>query len=425
MKDPWSRLLGFLALGIALFSASLFFLGGRDRIPASLAEEIRLYLTVREIIREQYVAPVKDEDLLRNALKGMVAGLDSYSRYYDSRERRELDSENAGEFVGIGIVIETSQPPLTVLFPQPSSPAEQAGIRVGDRIVAVDGASLEGLSLEAARQKIRGPEGSLVRLKLQPADGGEATEISLARKALADPSVFHAEILDARAGIGYLWISNFTERTLSEFDAAVERLRGQGMKSLILDLRFNPGGVLEAAVGLVNRFLCDGVIVSTEGRVEQYSREHRANPGACSLAGTPLALLINGESASASEVVAGAVQDLKLGTLLGSRSYGKGVVQSLKSLGEEGLVKLTTSYYYTPSRRNFERELSGGREGGIKPDVEIAVPRASEDALRRAANRFDTPEIYREAVEELRKKLGISNPWPADPARDAAVEALR
>lgn len=425
MKDPWSRLLGILALAIALFSAGLFFFGNSNRIPSALAEEIRLYLAVREIIREEYVAAIDEEELVRNALKGMVAGLDPYSRYYDPKERREFDAETAGEFVGIGIVIETSQPALTVLFPQPGSPAEKAGLRVGDRILAVNGISLEGMSFDAARQKIRGPEGTKLALTIASAEGGAIREISLERRAIADPSVSHAQMLDRDAGVGYVWISDFTERTLAEFDAAVEKLRTQGMRSLVLDLRFNPGGLLEAAVGLVNRFLCEGVIVSTEGRIERHSRSHRANPSSCNFAGTPLSLLINGESASASEVVAGAMQDLKLATIVGTHSYGKGVVQSLKSLGEEGLVKLTTSYYYTPSHRNFERELSGSKHGGIRPDLEISLPRAAEDAIRRAASRFDIPETYREAVAAFRARLGLADRWPEDTQREAAVSLLR
>lgn len=330
MKDPVSRVLAVLALFLAAGTAFLLFgeRGGREE--DAIQKELALYRRVRDVIREEYVRDVEGGELLRNTLKGMLNGLDPYSEYYDPKEEEELKIETAGKFVGIGIVVEVRSPALTVLFPQPGSPAEEAGIAVGDRILSIDGVPTEGTTVEQARQRIRGEAGTEALLRLRPGSGGPERKLGVRRESLRDPTVARARILDRERGIGYLWVGSFSQETLQEFDQAVERLKSEGLRALILDLRFNPGGVLDPAVGIVNRFLREGLIVSTRGRSEDATREHRADPEGCLLEGMPLAVLINGESASASEVLAGAVQDQGLGRLVGATSYGKGVVQSLR-----------------------------------------------------------------------------------------------
>lgn len=427
MRDTFSRILALVALALAAGTAVFFFRETRQKNSESIDEELALYRQVRELVKDHYVDDVRGDELIRDAMKGLVSGLDPYSQYYDRREKQRLQEENSGRFVGIGIIIETTQPTLTILFPHPGSPAEKAGLQVGDRIIAINGESIENVGSEIAREKIRGEEGSEVTLTVIPAGSGIPKEIKVQRQSLRDPTVSKVAMLDSQRGIGYLFVSGFSLETIAEFDQAVEKLQKEGMKSLIVDLRFNPGGVLDAAVTITNRFLKEGVIVSTRGRDPQFTREHRAKPEECRYSGLPLVVLLNGETASASEVFAGAIQDYRLGSLIGLKSYGKGVVQSLKMVDHgQAVVKLTTSYYYTPSNRNFEKTLSHGNGGGIEPDLIAPISRSGEDALRRASYRYDIPEKYRGPVEELRNQRGLAPEEKIpDPQLDTALAVLR
>jgi carboxyl-terminal processing protease len=421
--------LGFLAACTAVSATTALFVS-RLTLAGTGADDARhqaaLFAHVHELVQEEYVEPTEGNDLLYAALRGMVESLDPYSRFYPPEEERALEEETSGRFVGIGVVIETQSPPLTISYPLEESPAERAGLGIGDRIIEVDGRSTGGLGVDEARDLIRGAVGSSVRLRVVPAEGGPPREVVVRREPMRDATVSLSHLVDPAAGIGYLWISSFSEETPQEFDAAVERLRSEGMTSLVLDLRLNPGGVLDAAVHIVNRFLPDGVVVETKGRTRDSMRTIRAIPSEASFEGIPVVVLQNEGSASASEIVAGAVQDHRIGVVVGTRSWGKGVVQSIKRIGDEGIsIRLTTAYYFTPAGRNFERELEGGGGGGIAPDLLVEVSRDEIEGIRNNLERYDVPEKYRAKVEERRRARGLHTEPEPDPQLDAAVALLR
>jgi len=420
---------GLLAACTAVSAATALFVS-RATLAHPDAEDARhhaaLFSHIQGLVSEEYVEPTDERDLLYAALRGMVESLDSYSRFYPPEEERSLEEETSGRFVGIGVVVETQSPPLTISYPLERSPAEQAGIGIGDRIIEVDGRSTGGLGVDEARDLIRGAAGSSVRLRVVPAAGGAPREVVVRREPMRDSTVSLARLVDRHAGIGYLWISSFSEETPEEFDAAVERLRDEGMRSLVLDVRLNPGGILDAAVHIVNRFLPNGVIVETRGRTRDSMRSIRAIPSEATLEGIPVVLLQNEGSASASEIVAGAIQDHRLGVVVGTRSWGKGVVQSIKRIEAEGIsVRLTTAYYYTPAGRNFERELQHGGGGGIAPDILVEVDRGEIEGIRRNLERYDVPDKYRVKVEERRRARGLRTDFEPDPQLDTALALLR
>ncbi|HET6202687.1 MAG TPA: S41 family peptidase [Planctomycetota bacterium] len=419
--------LAVFATSMAL-AAGTAFVVARATAPAvdeELQREAAVYARIRNLIREEYVDEVEPRTVLYNALHGMVEGLDPYSRFYEPEETRSLEEETSGRFAGIGIVIEPGSLPITIAFPQPESPAERSGLRVGDRIVEVDGLAVDEADPEEARDRIRGREGTEVRLAVLPADGGPRREILVRREGMRDTSVSLARILDPERRIGYLWISSFSEETVGEFDEAMEGLNRQGMKGLVLDLRFNPGGVLDAAVTLANRFVREGLIVYTRGRTDESWDRKLADAEQVRYEGVPVVLLQNGSSASAAEVLAGALQDHRVAVLLGEPSFGKGLVQSIRKLEDEhGAVKLTTARYYTPLGRTFERD-ERRRTGGIEPDVLVEVSERAERLLRAHLERYEVPERYRAEVEARRRKQGVQEKPPPDPQLDAALALLR
>ncbi|MGH7150510.1 MAG: S41 family peptidase [Planctomycetota bacterium] len=420
---------------LAMFAGSMVLAAGTAFVVAratappvvddELQHEAELYARIRNLIREEYVDEIAPRKILYNALHGMLEGLDPYSRFYEPEETRSLEEETSGRFAGIGIVIEPGSPPITIAFPQPDSPAEKAGLRVGDRIVEIDGQPVEEADPDQVRDRIRGEEGTEVRLAVLPGAGGPRREVSVRREAMRDTSVSLVHVLDPERGIGYLWISSFSEETVGEFDAAMEGLQRQGMKALVLDLRFNPGGVLEAAVAIANRFVREGLIVETRGRTDDAWDVKKAEADEVRHQGLPVVLLQNGSTASASEVLAGALQDHRAAVLVGEASFGKGYVQSIKPLGEEhGAVKLTTARYFTPLGRTFERDEER-RTGGIEPDVVVELAERAERVLRNHLERYEIPERYREEVEARRRHRGVEEKPPPDPQLDAALGLLR
>ena len=327
--------------------------------------ELALLESVVELTREEFVDDVEPAELIDDALRGMLSDLDDYSAYFGPEEIARLDRETYGEFRGIGVVFAAPTSSGEILFPVPGGPASRAGMRVGDRIRTVDGTPLEELPQGLAAHIQTGGED--LQLGVIGLDDVERT-LLLHPEPVLDPTVRHARLLDPERGVGYLAILSFTRRTPDEFDAAVATLRQRGMRALVVDLRSNLGGILDAAVELANRFVPEGVLVSTKTR--QGLEAMRADAGKAALAGLPLVLLIDGRSASASEVLAGAVQDHAVGALVGEPTYGKGTVQTLTRFGEgRAIVKLTTGVYLTPSGRRIERVE--GRELGISPDVAL------------------------------------------------------
>jgi carboxyl-terminal processing protease len=343
------------------------------------------YETLSRIISKinaHYVEEVDSKKLFYGAYEGMMSALDPHSAFLPPAEKEDLEIETRGEFGGLGIEITLDQNGvLMVITPIEDTPAFRAGVLAGDRIVEIEGKSTKGLSLRDAVQKLRGPKGKPVTIKVLH-ETGKLEDITIVRDIIKLQSVRDARMVDPVRKIGYVRLSQFQRNSGDDLDAAVKELRDKGMKALILDLRFNPGGLLRAAIEVSDRFLSKGVVVSTKGRSspEQVFKAHENG----TYADFPLAVLISGRSASASEIVSGAIQDHKRGILVGMRTFGKASVQTLIRLEDgKSALRLTTAYYYTPSGRLIHHNYNDPdqKEWGIKPDIEVPVTPEEEVAL--------------------------------------------
>jgi len=351
----------------------------------------------------------------------MIETLDPYSRFYGADEVAQLRRETSGHYTGIGVVFATPLSDARVLFTLPQSPARKAGLRVGDQLLRVAGKNVGDMTPSELRAILGQPDREPVEVAVLGRDQVERST-QIGSDALIDPSVRHARIVDAQLGVGYLAILSFSQETADEFDSAVRDLKSQGMKALIVDLRGNLGGVLRTAVRIANRFIPNGVIVSHEGRAEtiRYSAEEKL----ATLAGLPLVLLVDGESASASEVLAAAIQEHRAGVVIGTPTYGKGMVQQVRTFGDgDMVVKLITSYYYTPSHRNIERTVDGAWAKGLLPDIEMTLTPTEVEAIRAYRASYSPPEDSRDAIADWEREEGrrLSPATPPDAHIDAAI----
>ncbi|MCP1673352.1 carboxyl-terminal processing protease [Natronocella acetinitrilica] len=333
---------------------------GAERLPL---EDIRTLSEVFSRIKADYVEDVSDQELLESAVRGMLQGLDPHSSYLSPSEFRDLQEGTQGQFGGLGIEVGQEDGFLKVIAPIDDTPAQRAGIRPGDLIIRLDGKTTKGMGMSEAVSMMRGEPGEEIVLTIVR-DGEDAPfDVTLVRDIIRVQSV-RSRVLEP--GFGYVRISQFQSRTGPNLLDAIDKLKAESdgpLKGLVLDLRNNPGGVLQAAVSVSDAFLREGRIVYTEGRVQQAQMSFDANP-ADVLDGAPLVVLINGGSASASEIVAGALQDHGRAVIMGSRSFGKGSVQSVVPLNSGAAVKLTTARYFTPNGRSIQAD-------GIRPDVEL------------------------------------------------------
>jgi carboxyl-terminal processing protease len=357
-------------------------------------EFARLY-AVYQRIKASYVEPVDDETLFRGAIDGMLASLDPHSAYLDGSSLQRLETMIVGNFQGLGISIQMDDGAVKVVSPFRGSPADQAGIKAGDFITHIDGRLIYGLEIDEAVQQMRGPAGTTVALTLFRAGRDEPVEVTVTRGVIELEPVT-SELKDG--AIGHISVNEFSADVGRDVAAAIVSLRreaGGRLNGLVLDLRRNPGGSLDEAVALSDLFLTQGQIVSQRGR---YSRDtifydaetvYRGD----ALQGTPMIVLIDEGSASASEIVAGALQDHNRALIMGERSFGKGSVQTLLPLGRDSALKLTTARYFTPSGRSVQ-------EGGIDPD--IRVPQLSDpDAERRQRYALRESDLRGHLVNEL------------------------
>ncbi len=392
-----------------------------------LSEEDRAFefvRTVRDLVDETYVAEADPNELAENALRGMLAGLDRYSRFYGKAEVASLQRETSGEFRGIGVVF---RPPTTegvVLFPFPDAPADRAGMRVGDRLVEIDGAVVAELGPGGLQRSLQAADGEL-DVRVTGLDG-EERELVIRPERVIDPTVRHARLLDATLGVGYVAIVSFSHKTPEEFDRAIAELEPQGLRGLVLDLRSNPGGILEAAERIANRFIQEGTIVATKTRHQTY--ETKADPDEATLAELPLVVLIDGGSASSSEVLAGALQDHRRAVLVGEASYGKGTVQTLTTFdGDRAIVKLTTATYYTPAWKRIERNGEGEDEHGIAPDVQIELADEKRAEIYRHLASYSPPHGVLPALLrwEAEEQAELVPRHPEDPQLEVALDLFR
>lgn len=365
-----------LALLLAFLPA-----GGGAAADARLPlDELRVFAEVFGKIKSDYVDPTDDAALLRDAIRGMLAGLDPHSAFLDPRAFKEMRMATEGRFGGLGIEVSGDGGRIKVIAPLDGTPAARAGIQAGDVIIKLDGVSARGMRLREAVDKMRGPPGS--RIVVTVSRGGDAIDIEMKRAVIQVPSV-RSEMLED--GFGYLRITAFQGGTGAGVRAAIARLKRHGqLKGVVLDLRNNPGGVLQSAVEVSDAFLDSGVIVSVRGRGAGGDAGHRFSASSDDLTGdAPIVALVNGGTASAAEIVAGALQDHRRAIIMGARTFGKGSVQTVLPVNSGGALKLTTARYYTPAARSIQAL-------GIAPDIVIeAVRPAPPGAARRPVREAD------------------------------------
>ncbi|HYE35850.1 S41 family peptidase [Methylocaldum sp.] len=325
-------------------------------------EGLKTFSEVYGRIRQDYVEPVADQKLLEDAIRGMLAGLDPHSAYLDQEQYNELKVGTTGQFGGLGIEVGMENGFVKVIAPIDDTPAQKAGIKAGDLIIRLDDKPVKGMSLNDAVKLMRGEPGSEIVLTVVREGVEQPLKIKIVRDVIKVKSV-KSRLLEE--GYGYLRITSFQSKTGDNVVEAVSELKKNGdLKGVVLDLRNNPGGVLNAAVAVSDAFLENGLIVYTDGRVEDAKMRFSATPNDI-LNGAPIVVLINSGSASASEIVAGALQDHKRAIIMGEKTFGKGSVQTILPTSNGGAVKLTTARYYTPSGRSIQAE-------GIAPDVPIS-----------------------------------------------------
>ncbi len=325
--------------------------------------DLRTFADVFGRIKDEYVEGVEDKALLEGAIRGMLSGLDPHSSYLNDEEFSELQVGTQGEFGGLGIEVGMEDGFVKVISPIDDTPAQRAGLRSGDTIIRIDQKPVKGLSLNDAVKLMRGKPGTEIELTLMRDSAERPFDVTIERAIIQVASVRSRTL---EPGFGYIRVSHFQARTTDDILKAVEELKGANagaLKGLVLDLRNNPGGVLTSAVGVSDAFLSGGLIVYTKGRREDSKLEFNAGPDDI-LAGAPIVVLVNGGSASASEIVAGALQDHRRAIVMGNQTFGKGSVQTIVPIDDTTALKLTTARYYTPAGRSIQAQ-------GISPDIEV------------------------------------------------------
>jgi carboxyl-terminal processing protease len=387
-------------------------------LPRGSEHDVEVFRAVRELSLESFVEEPEPKELLEDALRGMLSGLDRYSRYYSPAEAAAVDRETSGEYLGIGVLFHEPDAGV-VRFALPNSPAAKAGIEPGDRILRVDGEAVADLAPGGLRELLRRQTDAPIELLIE-ARSGERRSTRLEPARVVDPSVRHARLLDEERGIGYLALVSFSNHTPEEFDREVEALIERGMRGLVLDLRANPGGIFDAAVAIANRFVGEGVLVSTKSRTE--TRSTHAIQKEARWSGMPLVLLVDGDSASASEILCGALQDHRAAAVVGEPTYGKGAVQRL--FEQEGaIVKITTSNYFTPAGRRIERKADWG---GLAPDVLVELDAPERRAVHAFLASYSPPPAALAALQAwaAQGEPGLLPEPPADPQLEAALALL-
>ncbi len=381
-----------LATAIALLPATT---AGLAQVEGRASPEFAKLFATYQRIKASYVEPVEDEVLIRGAIDGMLAALDPHSSYIDGAAFQRLNTMIDGNYQGLGISVQMEDGAVKVISPFKGSPAERAGIKAGDYITHIDGKLIYGLEIDEAVQRMRGPAGTSIGLSILRPGREEPLDVTVTRGVIELEPVTH-ELMDGR--IGVISVNEFSRDVGADVEASLRALKAEAggrLAGLVLDLRRNPGGSLDEAVSLSDLFLASGQIVSQRGRHRRDTIHYEAEtvyPGDAA-AGIPMVVLIDAGSASASEIVAGALQDQNRAIVMGERSFGKGSVQTLLPLTRDTALKLTTARYFTPAGRSVQ-------EGGIEPD--ITVPQLSDpDAERRARTVLRESDLRNHLINEI------------------------
>ena len=387
-------------------------------------EDLKIFTDVLGLLQKEYVEETNSKDLVYGAVKGMLETLDPHSAFMPPNVYKEMQEETKGRFEGLGIEITLKEGVLTVVSPIEDTPAFRAGVQAGDQILKIDGESTKNLTLMDSVKRLRGPRGTKVTITIMREGLSKPREFTLTRDVIPIRSVRY-ELMEKQ--YGYIRLSQFQEKTEGEFDKAIKALESESkgaIKGLILDLRNNPGGLLDQAVKVSDRLIESGLIVSMEGRREDQKMKFYAHPQG-TIARYPLIALVNGGSASASEIVAGAIQDHGRGILVGTQTFGKGSVQTIFPMKDGSGLRLTTARYFTPNGRSIQAK-------GILPDVivkpalpeeEKIVPPPKPPAL--PAEKDLERHLMDNKEKEKTKKEEVKEKKPSDPQLERALELLK
>ncbi len=405
----------FFVLGLTAFA----FLGSpaagaAEKTTIDTYRQLDLLMEVFEKIRAEYVEPVDDQKVLEAAINGMLSSLDPHSSYLGPDSFRDMQVQTRGEYGGLGLEVVMENGVIKIVSPIDDTPASRAGLKSGDYITHIDGEPVMGQTVDEAVEKMRGPVGAPITITVvRPATEDrpeEVFDVDLVREKITLAAVSHRIERDS---IGYVRVRTFNEKATRGIKEAVQDIESQlgpDYAGLVLDLRSNPGGLLDQAISVSDLFLDKGEVVSTRGRHARDTKRWHATPGDI-LNGKPLIVLVDAGSASASEIVAGALQDHRRATILGDNTFGKGTVQTIIPLGADSALRLTTARYYTPSGRSIQ-------ERGIEPDIFV------KQAIRSPSGRVREPRRERDLAGHLRNEQTPPEPIAAPPAADAPVAPL-
>jgi carboxyl-terminal processing protease len=374
--------------------------------------QLNLFGDVFERVRSEYVEPTTDEQLIETAINGMLTALDPHSSYLNRKSFQDMQVQTRGEFGGLGIEVTMENGLIKVVSPIDDTPAFRAGLQPGDLITHLDGEAISGMSLADAVEKMRGPVGSDIKVTIRRGEASEPFDVAITRDTIKIQSVRYRQEGD----VGYIRVTTFNEQTQTGLERAVERLQKEigsdKLTGYVLDLRNNPGGLLDQAISVSDAFLDKGEIVSTRGRKPEDGQRYNAKSGDLAK-GKPMVVLINGGSASASEIVAGALQDHHRAIVLGTQSFGKGSVQTIIPLPGHGAMRLTTARYYTPSGRSIQAL-------GISPDIEVQPAKVEEIAQGMRRREADLRGALRNDTENSQPARPAPQAVPPAPAPGAA-----
>jgi carboxyl-terminal processing protease len=410
-----------VVVGLVVLASYLSSAGGPQAGSSDTFRQLKLFGDVFERVRAEYVEEITDEQLIEAAINGMLTSLDPHSGYLDAKKYRDMQVQTKGEFGGLGIEVTMEDGLVKVVSPIDDTPAYRAGIQAGDVITHINSEPVLGMSLAEAVERMRGPVDTSIALTLRRPGEAEPIDVSMARAVITiSPVRWHTE-----EDIGYIRVTTFNEQTESKVREALEGLEtelGDRMKGVVLDLRNNPGGLLEQAVQVADVFLDRGEIVSTRGRRPDSIQRFNSRQGDL-LEGRPMVVLINGGSASASEIVAGALQDHDRAIVMGTPSFGKGSVQTIMPLPGHGAIRLTTARYFTPAGTSIQAK-------GITPNIEVRQSRVEvidEGAARREADlrgRLENEQVEEEQSAD-EAATGVEGGEAEDYQLDRALDLLR